>query len=330
MASFVVSRQIFMTKAVIFLIIIGTILGFLGYFGFNVYNQVYGVPPNAPSGEYSLEVKSGETLNTAAKTLEKDKVIYSSSSFLLLERINPIKPLQKGIYKLALNKTKPEDLLKLIDIQTEILGQVAQTDKLPTTKITFKEGETIDQMIPKLVAAKVASEADILAYIKNVANFDKTKYEFLPPALTCDYGDLKNCAKYYLEGYLYPDTYDFFVPTAPQDIFSKFLGNFNTKVWLKLKPQIKDKDFYKVVTMASVMEKETGRSRGVTAATKDDLFKERKLMAQVFYNRVDGGFPWQSDVTAEYGTGRKLCQQTFKIENCMFLDDPITNNKFNT
>jgi len=39
---------------------------------------------------------------------------------------------------------------------------------------------------------------------------------------------------------------------------------------------------------------------------------------------------WRSDVTAEYGHGRKLCQQTFEVENCIYLSDPLAQNLYNT
>ena len=39
---------------------------------------------------------------------------------------------------------------------------------------------------------------------------------------------------------------------------------------------------------------------------------------------------WQSDVTAEYGTGKKLCQQTFTVPDCMKLDSPLAKTKYNT
>ena len=66
-------------------------------------------------------------------------------------------------------------------------------------------------------------------------------------------------------------------------------------------------------------------------------------MAQVFYNRTAVNMKWQSDVTAEYGqfsiqtqadgkkvfVKRKLCQQTFTVENCLYLDSPEIATKYN-
>ncbi len=313
--------------AIIILILIG-ILGWLGYSGYQTW---YGMPANSPIGEYTLEVKTGDKIEDVAKKLEEDKVVSSKDVFLLQAKINPIKNLQTGEYSLKV-PANIDTLLVNIDQQTQLkLDEIAKAPKLPTIKVTIREGLNIDQTAAILEGQGVLKASEMQEFAKDYKNFSRTKYPFLPEPLSCTYGDLKNCAKYYVEGYLYPDTYDFFKPSTPAQVFDTLLRNFNTKVWSKLETQAKGKDFHKIVIMASVMEKESGRNKGV----KDDtvlaeLNKERKIIAGVFYNRLEQDMKWQSDVTAEYGYGKKVCQQTFKLEGCIYLDDELANTKYNT
>jgi UPF0755 protein len=312
-------------------IIVGIVIIVIGWLGYSGYQTWYGTPSNSPVGEYTIEVKAGDKLEDIATQLEKDKVVTSKDIFLLQAKINPIKSLQTGEYTFKL-PANVDALLVSIDNQTQSkLDEIAKAPKLPTVKVTIREGLNIDQMSAILEEQGIIKASEMQAFAKDYKNFSKTKYPFLPEPLSCTYGDLKNCAKYYPEGYLYPDTYDFFKPSTPAQVYDTLLRNFNTKVWSKLKDKAEGKDFYKIVTMASVMEKETGRNKGI----KDDtvlaeLNKERKIVAGVFYNRIEQGMKWQSDVTAEYGYGKKVCQQTFKLEGCIFLDDELANTKYNT
>jgi UPF0755 protein len=321
--------MLFKNKAISAIILIVVIL--VGWLSFSGYQLWYSWPNNSPTGEYTIKVTKGQQLSDVAEKLEQDKVISSKDIILLQAKINPIRNLLSAEYKIKVPTTS-QDILNQIDDQTKFkLDELAKIPKLPTVKVTIREGLNIDQMAAILEEKGVIKASEFQAFAKNYKNFNKTDYPFLPEPLKCEYGNLKNCAKYYPEGYLYPDTYDFFQPTSVEKVFNTFLDNFYNKVWTKLENQAKGKDFSKIVIMASVMEKESGRNKGI----KDDamlaeLNKERKIIAGVFYNRIEQGMKWQSDVTAEYGYGKKVCQQTFKLEGCIFLDDELANTKYNT
>jgi UPF0755 protein len=334
-----------MSKFIIFLLIFGIIAGVGGYFGYQFYYQFYGVAADSPTGNYSFEVKSGNTLKDVAKILEADKVIPSGDAFLTLASYRGSKGLQIGKYTLILNKDKPEMVLQKIDEETDrITAEIIDATKRPVVTITFKEGEPLDEIMYKMDINGVAKYEDLAAFALVPENFDKVKFPFLPEKLDCVYGDIKTCAKYYPEGYMYPDTYQFFVDSTPKEAFEKMLTNFNTKVWKNLSTMVGNKNFQDVIIMASVMEKETGRpAKGVSSTNRDEVNIERRNMAQVFYNRTAVNMKWQSDVTAEYGqfsiqtqadgkkvfVKRKLCQQTFTVENCLYLDSPEIATKYN-
>jgi UPF0755 protein len=319
-----------MTKKIFSLGIILLIIAGLLFAGYSSYAYYFVSPSDSPKGNYELVVNSGDDVEVVAKKLTEAKIVPSEGSILLQARLNSLNGLQSGKYTLNLPDSPEGVLLQIKDESTKIRDELAKLNNKPVVKITFREGETLDQMIAKLVENGVAQKSDLENVARDNTKFSNVKYPFLPKPLTCTYGDIKACAKYFLEGYLYPDTYNFTQPMDTIAVYETFLNNFKTKVWSKLETQVGDKDFYKVITLASVLEKETGRTKGVTAETKDELYRERQTMAGVFYNRITQKMMWQSDVTAEYGTGKKLCQQTFKLEDCMLLDSPLAKTKYNT
>lgn len=320
-----------MTKFWIITTLIAIFLGVGGFFGFNTYSNFY-IPPNeAPTGKYTFTVKKGDNLSVIASQLEKDKVIKSRSAFLIQEQLNPISPIQEGQYTIELNKENPEGVLRLIDAETKKITAAIVENKKPSVRVTIREGLTADQVFATLEEKGVVKAADMTNFALSSANFDKQIYPFLPKPLTCQYGNIQTCAKYYIEGFLYPNTYDFFVPSTPAEVFKKFLDTFNQIVWQKVSPNIGDKDFQKAIIMASVIEKETGRTKtGITEANRAEVSQERKDVAGVFYNRIANGMKWQSNITVEYGTGKRTCEQTLKIDNCLYLDSPEAKNQYNT
>jgi UPF0755 protein len=94
-----------------------------------------------------------------------------------------------------------------------------------------------------------------------------------------------------LEGYLFPDTYSF----SPLDSAQKILGMFVTRFHQVFTPELEIEaqraglTVHQIVTLASVIEKETGRE------------DERPLVSAVFRNRLRQGMPLQADPTVIYG-----------------------------
>ncbi len=319
-----------MKKFLPFLIVFVIIFSILGFYGFQAYNRYFGVPNDTPTGPYSFEVKSGDNFRTVAKKLSEDRVGYESA-LLLASSQTTVLDLMPGVYQLELDKTPPSQIIDQINQESQRLTDQIAANNKPSVSITFREGITLDQVAQLLEDNKVLSADQYKEFAKDPNNFSRSTYPFLPEPLTCTYGDLSNCAKYYVEGYLYPDTYSFFLPSTPEQVTQVFLNNFNTKVWSKVKDQATPQEFDKAMIMAAVIEKETGRPiGGVNNTNREEVNNERAIMAGVFYNRLESNIKWQSDVTAEYGFGRKLCQSTLVVENCIFLDSPEAKTLYNT
>lgn len=338
-----------MSKSLIFASIFLIILSIVGYFGYNIYAQVYLPAPDLQPGEYTLEIQQGQGINALASQLEEKGLVRSQLGVIIASRISSNTSFVEGKYTIVVsqNDTPQTILQKITDESQRLLEERAKAGTRETATITFREGDTLDQIAFKLEQNRVVSFEEFTTFAKNPDNFDRNRYKFLPKPLDCEYGDMQTCAKYYPEGYLYPDTYQFFIASSPAEVFNRFFDNFENRVWNNLTEEDLDSDleFHDAIILASVMEKETGRpATGVTQETRDEVNQERRKMAQVFRNRTAINMKWRSDVTAEYGqfeivenedgtksfVNRKLCQQTFEIENCLFLNNPAIQNKYNT
>lgn len=154
--------------------------------------------------------------------------------------------------------------------------------KKETVQVTFPEGYSIEQMAEKLEDAKVCTSSDFLKAC------NKASYEF-------DFIDeISNPKQRYhiLEGYMYPDTYEFFVGENAESCVTKVLSNFNKK-WsddyaeraAELNMSVDD-----VMTMASIIQKEDSNPENMA------------IIASVFYNRLNStSYPsLQSDATNNY------------------------------
>jgi len=154
--------------------------------------------------------------------------------------------------------------------------------KKETVEVTFPEGYTVEQMAEKMEDAKVCTKEDFLEACNKVS-YD---YDFLE--------DVTNVKQRYiaLEGYLYPDTYEFYVGEDAESCVSKILNNFSTN-WTdeyaeraeELNMSVDD-----VITLASIIQKEDSNPDNMA------------IIASVFYNRLNStSFPsLQSDATNNY------------------------------
>lgn len=115
-----------------------------------------------------------------------------------------------------------------------------------------------------------------------------------------------------LEGFLYPDTYEFFLDASNESIISALIENFMKKT-KDLPLNSSGRTFYQNLTLASIVDKE---SLGTT---------DRPLVASVFSNRLKAGMLLQSDATVNYATGASNPRPTFQE---LQVNSPYNTYKF--
>ena len=183
----------------------------------------------------------------------------------------------KGNYTVTPNMGIEKMLITCMNVQ-----------KQETVEVSIPEGFTVEQIAERLEDAKVCSEKDFLEAC-NTVDYD---YDFLTE-MSENEDELQLEERYHmLEGYLYPDTYEFFVGESASSVVSKLLSNTNTKwsdAYAERAEQI-NMTMDEVLTLASIIQKEDSNAENMA------------VIASIFYNRINSSsFPsLQSDATNYY------------------------------
>ena len=171
---------------------------------------------------------------------------------------------------------------------TTKLATTAATTTKPTTqaskqtvKVTVNEGDSLTQIFKKLDENGVA---DFDALMETAQTYDYSYY----PLVAAIPSDANRCFK--LEGYLFPDTYEFYTNQKPQDAIGKFLRNGKAKITDDMISQAKSLGYSmdEIIRVASIIEKEGAKS------------SEISKIAAVIYNRLDAGMKLQMDSSIYY------------------------------
>lgn len=153
-----------------------------------------------------------------------------------------------------------------------------------TVDITFTEGVDLHTAAMQLEEAGVC-DADRFIYYFNAGGYDCEFEEMLPESTSSKF--------YRMEGYLFPDTYSFYVNMEPELVCQKIYKNFDSKITDEYYSQMESMGLSldETITLASIVQAEAGDS------------KTMKRIASVFHNRLNNSddFPrLESDPTGRY------------------------------
>ena len=287
-------RKLVLLMVLLLVFVVVSIIGLYSY---------YVRPVSEDTSSKIVNIENGMTSREIGSLLEKNKIIKSDFFFLIYLRVNGISDLKAGSYQF--NSAMP-----LKEVVSILKGGKIYTDE--TIRITFREGINFREF------ARVVEKNTNNTYeeVLNVLN-DK---EYLS-SLIEDYWfineDILNSEIYYpLEGYLFPDTYEFKnKEVTVYQIIKKLLDQMNL-VLTPYSNQI-DADTYNVhqlLTLASIAEKEVSNKSNS---------EDRKKVVSVFVNRLNKRMSLGSDITARYGI--KL-DDTRPLTKSEYAD----NNPYNT
>lgn len=279
-------RKIVAIIVTVFILVI-TIGGLSGYF--YVKSALEPVDPDDDTAK-DVEIPLGSSTSEIASILEENNIIKNDLIFRFYTKFNNESGFQAGDYQFT-QSMKLDEV-----IETLKSGKLV---KEPAFKVTVPEGQTLEQ-----IAAIYAEQTDFTKeeFMKKVNDeaFVKQLIKQYPDLLSKEI--LKDKIRYPLEGYLFAATYPYYVdnPTIEQ-IVNEMLEQ-TQKVVLPYKDQLqkidafKDKEnvIHEAVTMASLLENEARTA------------KSRKMIASVFYNRLQKEMPLQTDPTVAYAHGEHL------------------------
>lgn len=152
----------------------------------------------------------------------------------------------------------------------ELINSIqSRQNRVDTVKVTFTEGMNAQEIAAKLEKTGVCSSKEFLTAL-NTTKLDED-YD-LVAAIP------KDATKYYrLEGYLFPDTYEFFKNDEPLNVIEKMVSNCNRKLTKQIRAKAKTEGMTidQMMTLASMIQAE--------AADKNDMYK----VSSVFHNRLE-------------------------------------------
>ncbi len=163
---------------------------------------------------------------------------------------------------------------------SEVSSQ-ATSSRSTTAFVTVTEGMTMADVF------KLLEENDVCKAEKlwgTAAAYDYTYY----PLVSQIEPDEHRC--FLLEGYLFPDTYEFYYGMKPQDAIGRFLRNAEAKWTGELRKQAESFGYTadEIIIIASIIEKECG------------IKSEMRHVSSVLHNRLASGMKLQCDVTINY------------------------------
>jgi len=266
-----------------FVILLVALAGLAGYQAY----QFLAVPPESPGQARIVFIEPGQSFDAVAAMLVTEGVLRDATGFRLLAKAT-----DKG------GKIKAGEFEVSTGWKTSRLLEYLSTAKGIQHKLAAPEGLTMRQI------ARLAEEAGLCsagAFLQAARD----------PALLAKY----NIPGPNAEGFLFPNTYLFTRKRGDDGTYvvETMLKEFWKQadaVWPAAKPS--GKDLLSAVTLASIVEKETG------------VDAERPRVAGVFVNRLAKGMLLQTDPTIIYGLGDKYNGNLIRAH----LEDPT--NPYNT
>lgn len=261
-----------------------------GYFGYQ-YVQSSLQPVDASSKQYvTVQIPEGANVQTIGKTLEKSGLIKHGVIFAFYAKYKNYSDLKSGYYNLQ-KSMSTEDIIH--ELQK---GGTAEAQEPALANLTIPEGYTIDQIAQAVGQLqgdfKEPLTADaFLAKVQdeNFISQEVAKY----PSLLESLPTKESGVRYRLEGFLFPATYSIKESTTIESLIDEMLAAMD-KTLAPHYSTIKSKNLTvnELLTIASLVEKEGAKT------------EDRKLIAGVFYNRLNLGMPLQSNIAILYAQGK--------------------------
>lgn len=272
-------------KGLIYLVFVIAASIIIAYYGITIANDVFAFVKEDDTVEITVE--KGDSIEEIAKKLDQvDAIEY---------------PFVFKLYNSFKNRSSEKEQEFVPDTYTfeknlnydELIAKFEKSAPVRAiVDITFPEGLSTDEMIDLFLENGIGTRDGFVEAVKSSLIYDMT-YPYLVSLQEKEKEGFEEGRKYALEGYLYPDTYQFYSDTSEIDAISKLLRTFNVRF---------EKEYYErceelgltvdeVVNIASIVQKETKFS------------SEYPIVSSLYHNRLNNpaSFPrLQCDSTYLY------------------------------
>lgn len=244
---------------------------------------------------YILQIDEGASTDDIVELLYENNIIKVPELFKFFTR------LQKADVKFTAGE---HQLQPSMDYSAMIKELCTKIEEREYDTVTFPEGTTVYDAAKILEEAGVCEAKSFIYFFNTGCDMsDYTFAKYLPST-----SDLQFCA---MEGYLFPDTYDFYLDEDPEVVCQKIFTNFDKKFLPEYYTRMQElnMNINEVITLASMIQAEAGRT------------EDMKLISSVFHNRLNDPdkFPkLQSDPTKKY------------VEEVITPNTKVKNDNMNT
>ena len=283
-------KIILILSVLVFTMFVISIVGFV-YLQYTI-NKPYDTNDNVKK---EFVIKSGDSVQQIAANLQSENLISEMDFFKFYVWQKKISgKLQAGNYELSPSMLIPE-------IANLFIGGKIKSNEI---LITIPEGFSNKEIDARLVENGLIEKENFINF-NETNNLDLSSYEFLQDKP-------KNAG---LQGYCFPDTYEYYKNSIIEDIIKKMLDNFDKKLSRELRDEIKkqDKSIFETLILASIIEKEAGFA--------EDMDK----VSSVFHNRLEIDYPLESDATINYITESGRSRSTYED---LEIDSPYNTYKY--
>ncbi len=246
---------------------------FLAFFALESASDMLGLAQDDKT--ITVKIPEGSGTGDIAKILKQSGVIETPLTFRLYSKFKKADgKYQFGEYILNSNMSYSQIIIAL----------KSGNDRQDVVKISFPEGLTIWEIGKKLEENNVCTAQEFADTLQK----EPFEYDFMKdiPA--------NNPSRFYkYEGYIFPNTYDFFVGENPVSVAKKFFNSFNENITAEMYDRMKELGLTldETITLASIIQKEASYPQDMNA------------VSGVFHNRFaqEDTYPqMQSDVTIFY------------------------------
>lgn len=261
---------------------------FLSYFALSSASDLLGINQVDEQLEITIPESAKGDISEVTKILYDAGVIDQPLTFRIYAKLRHMDGSDRGEGK-AIRQFLPGTYVVnsrwgYDNLMNYLSYERSEKSQLDVVTVTISEGMTVVQIAEKLEENKVCSVEDF--YEALTADYDYGFLDRIP--------EDERFRK--LEGYLFPDTYEFFVDMKPENVVKKFLSNYSNRVDDEFLISIRDLpnglgELDNLMTLASIIQKEAGS------------YEEMCRVSAVFHNRLDdsANYPFlQSDATNHY------------------------------
>ncbi len=227
---------------------------------------------NKSDQDITFNIPEGSSSDDIADLLVSNGIISNKQLFMAVLKFNDSPSLYPGDITLSPNTSYPDIISELSTMR----------ESYETVTVTIAEGETLLDVATKLEENGVCSSDDFLFQFNADQDF------------SIDSKITHNTDVYYsMEGYFFPDTYEFYVGDSGYNVTKIVRENLDSKITDEMFERMDeiDMDFNEVMTLASIVQAEAGS------------VEDMPIVASVFINRLNDPdtFPQlQSDATTNY------------------------------